>query len=259
MVKFTPDVDNFKYDFESNTVVRENVRTVVNPDDACAVGLALKIKQNFPETIVEIVTMAPRSVMPLVEDMLRIGVDKATVISDPVFSGGDSYATSKVIASYLETVEFDLILTGTHAIDGDTSHVPSQVGDLLELCQMSNIIHVDERLLSSDRAVFTVEDEGCVTTYELTLPAMLSLRKESKYKLPYIKYEDLKKDVSDKINMVSNRTLNFDTSKVGLKGSLTKVTSTFVKEYKKRDKIIVSNNEEGIERVYSFLKEKGFV
>jgi electron transfer flavoprotein beta subunit len=259
MVKFVPDVDNFKYDFESNTVVRENVRMIVNPDDACAVAFALKVKEKRPETTVEIVTMAPQSVLPLVEELLRIGVDKATFISDTVFSGGDSYATSRVISRYLKTADYDLILTGSHAIDGDTSHVPSQVGELLNLCQMSNVIHIDESLLNKKKAVFTVDSEESVSIYEVTLPAVLSLQRESKYKLPYIKYEDLNKDVKCKINMISNSKLNFAPSKVGLKGSLTKVNRTFVKEYKKRDKLVVSNNEEGIERVYSFLKEKGFV
>jgi electron transfer flavoprotein beta subunit len=259
LVKFVPDVDNFKYDFESNTVVRENVRIIINPDDACAVAFALKVKQNQPDTTVEIVTMAPRSVLPLVEDLLRIGVDKAAFISDPVFSGGDSYATSKVISRYLKTVDFDLILTGTHSIDGDTSHVPAQIGELLNLCQMSNVIHMDEGFLDKGKAVFTVDSEVCTSTYEVALPAVLSLQKESKYKLPYIKYEDLNRDVKCKIDMISNTELNLKPDKVGLKGSLTKVSRTFVKEYEKRDKVIVSNDEEGIERVYSFLKEKGFV
>lgn len=259
MVKFVPDVDNFKYDFESNTVVRENVRMIVNPEDACAVAFALKIKKNHPDTTVEIVTMAPKSVLPLVEELLRIGVDKAAFISDTVFSGGDSYATSRVISRYLETVDFDLILTGTHAIDGDTSHVPSQIGELLNLCQMSNVTHIDESLLNKEKAVFTVDSDASVAIYEVTLPAILSLNRESKYKLPYIKYEDLNKDVKNKINMISNRKLNFESSKVGFKGSLTKVSGTFVKEYDKRDKVVVSNDEDGIERVYAFLKEKGFV
>lgn len=259
MVKFVPDVDNFKYDFESNTVVRENVRTVVNPDDACAVAFALNVKKNRPDTTVEIVTMAPQAVMPLVEDLLRIGADKAAFISDPVFSGCDSYATSMVISRYLKTADFDLILTGTHAIDGDTSHVPSQIGELLDLCQMSNVIGIDESSLDKEKAVFTVEGEGGAATYEVALPAVLSLRRESKYKLPYIKYEDISKDVKHKINMISNSELNFEHDNVGLKGSLTKVNRTFVKEYEKRDKTVVKNDEEGIETVYSFLKEKGFV
>lgn len=259
MVKYVPDVDKFRYDFEHNTVVRENVRMILNPDDASAVAFALKVKDIYPETTVEIVTMAPQSVLPLVEDILRVGVDKATLISDSVFSGSDTYATSKVLARYLERTAYDLILTGTHAIDGDTAHVPSQLGELLNLFQMSNVIRVDEHLIDAERAVFTVENETSISTYEVALPAILSLQKESKYKLPYIKYEDLKKEVKHRINIISNDDLDFEQSEVGLKGSLTKVNRTFVKEYEKRDKVVVHNDEEGIERVYLYLKEKGFV
>lgn len=259
LVKFVPDVDNLKYDIESNTVMREKVRMIINPDDVCAVAFALNVKKCRPDTTVEIVTMAPQSVLPLVEDLLRLGADKAIFISDPVFSGSDSYATSTVISGYLRTLDFDLILTGTHAIDGDTSHVPSQIAELLNLSQMSNVIHIDEGLLDKTKAVFTVDNEGFADKYEVDLPAILSLRIESKYKLPYIKFQDIKKDVQCKITMISNSNLNFERGTVGLKGSLTKVNRTFVKEYRKRDKVVVSNDEEGIEQVYAFLKEKGFV
>lgn len=259
MAKFVPDVDKFQYDFERNTVVRENVRMILNPDDVSAVGFALKLKAKRPETVVEVVTMAPESVMPLVQDLIRVGVDKVTLITDRCFSGSDSYATSKILARYLENESYDCILTGTHAIDGDTSHIPAQLGDLLDLCQMSNVVKIDEDAIDNTRAVFTVDSEQTVSTYEMELPGILSLQKESKYKLPYIKFDDINKDVTAKINKISNDDLNFDPAHVGLKGSLTKVNRTFVKEYEKRDKVIVGTDDQGIDVVYSFLKDKGFV
>jgi electron transfer flavoprotein beta subunit len=259
MVKIVPDVDKFEYDFESNTVVRDNVRMILNPDDASGVGFALKVKSMKPDTIVEVVTMAPESVEPLLLDLARVGVDRVTYISDPIFSGSDSYATSKILAKYLETTSYDCILTGTHAIDGDTSHVPAQLGELLDLCQMSNVIKIDEDALDESKVVFTVDNDTSVSTYEMKLPGILSIQKESNYKLPYIKYEDINKDVNDQINIISNDDLAFEKGKVGLEGSLTKVNRTFVKEYKKRNKVVVGNDEQGIETVYSFLKDKGFV
>lgn len=124
MVKIVPDVDKFQFDFEKNTVVRENIRMIINPDDASGIGFALKVKSILPETQVEVVTMGPKSVLPLIEDLVRRGVDHATLISDQLFAGSDSYATSKILAKYISRSKYDFILTGTHAIDGDTSHVP---------------------------------------------------------------------------------------------------------------------------------------
>lgn len=259
MAKFVPDVDKFQYDFERNTVVRDNVRMILNPDDVSAVGFALKLKAKRPETVVEVVTMGPESVIPLVEDLVRLGVDKVTLITDRRFSGSDSYATSNILARYLKRASYDCILTGTHAIDGDTSHIPSQLGDLLDLCQMSNVVNIDEDSIDETKVVFKVDSEQTVSTYEMELPGILSLQKESKYKLPYIKFDDLNKDVKEKINKISNDDLTFNPAHVGLKGSLTKVKRTFVKEYEKRDKVVVGTDDQGIETVYSFLKNKGFV
>jgi len=259
MVKIVPDVDKFKYDFDTNSVVRENVRMILNPDDVSSVGFALKTKQLHPEISVEVVTMAPESVMPILSDLVRVGVNRVNLITDKLFSGSDSYATSKILAKYVKTLSYDVILTGTHAIDGDTSHVPAQLGELLALSQMSNVTYIDEHLLDISKAVFTVDLDSEVATYQMQLPGILSLRKESGYKLPYIKYEDMNKDVSESIHVVTNKDLGFEPFEVGLKGSKTKVNKTFVKEYEKRDKLVVTNDNQGINTVYTFLQEKGFI
>lgn len=121
LIKFIPDVDNFTYDYEKNVLVRENVKLILNPEDACALAFALRIKEKNHETFVEIVSMAPQSTIPLIEDLLRLNVDKATLISDKLYVGSDTYVTSKIIAKYLRKEEYDFILTGSHSLDGDTA------------------------------------------------------------------------------------------------------------------------------------------
>lgn len=256
LVKVVPDVDKFKYDFNTNTVIRENVRMILNPDDSSAVGFALKAKSTTLNTFVEVVTMGPKSTLPLLRDLIRVGVDKVTLLSDQAFAASDSYATSNILASYIKMTSYDLILTGTHAIDGDTSHVPAQVSDLLKLPQMSNIIKIESLDMT---VVFDVDGETSTCTYEMSLPGVLSIQKESKYKLPYIKYADIDRDVDDSITIVTKDDLNLNFTLMGLKGSLTKVSRTFVKEYEKRDKMVVKVDEEGINIVYHYLKEKGYV
>ena len=82
LVKFIPDVDNFNYDYEKNILVRENEKLILNPEDACALALALKIKEKNKNTIIEIISMAPLSIVPHLEELLRLKVDRATLISD---------------------------------------------------------------------------------------------------------------------------------------------------------------------------------
>jgi electron transfer flavoprotein beta subunit len=259
LVKFIPDVDNFIYDYEKNILVRENVNLILNPDDACALAFALKIKAKNPETFVEIVSMGPLSITPQLEDLLRLNVDKATLISDKLFVGSDTYATSKIIARCLEGESFDCIFSGTHSLDGDTSHIPAQLAELLQISQMSNIISIQEDSLEKESVIVEVDSEKTFYKYEIELPAILSVQKESKYKLPFVKYKDLELDVKDKLAVVTNQELAFSEEEVGLEGSLTKVSRTYVKELYKKEKIIVCNDDEGIEVVYQFLKDKGFV
>lgn len=258
-IKFVPDVDNFKYDYEKNVLIRENVRLLLNPDDVCAVAFALGVKAKQPDTFIEVVTMGPPSVKPYMEDLIRLGVDQGTIISDSCFVGSDTYVTSKILGKYLTDLNMDCLLTGTHAIDGDTSHVPSQLGYILGMSQMSGIVKIHEDEFNSDQAVIEVETETAVTTYEMGLPAILSLTRESKYKLPYVRRQDVNKDVREQLSFISNELLGFSPEAVGLKGSPTRVAKTYTKEFDHKGGRVVKVDEAGIDTVYDFLKDKGFV
>lgn len=259
LVKYVPNVEDIKYNYEENILIRDNVKLILNPDDAAAVAFALNVKEIEPDINIEVLTMGPKSVKPFVEDLLRRNVDKATIISDTAFVGSDTYATSKIIASYLKKNKYDCILTGSKSLDGDTAHIPSQLGEILNLNQMSNIVGVDKFSIEQKSIILEVESGNKILTYKMSLPAILSLRKESGYELPYIKYENISLDVSDRLKIISNEELKLDREIIGLEGSLTRVANTYNKNFRKRNKIIVKNDKQGIEYVYSFLKKKGFI
>ena len=209
LVKFVPDVDNFKYDFEKNVLIRENVDLVLNPDDAKAIAFALKMKALNPDILVEILSMGPRSVVPLLENLLRLKIDKATLISDPLYVGSDTYVTSQILTKYIQSIEYDCILSGTHSLDGDTAHVPSQIAEILSLYQLSNVLEVSKEFSHAEPFEVCVDSENFIESYEVSLPMVLSFSRESKYKLPYVKFEDLNKDVSDKLSVINNDCLGF--------------------------------------------------
>lgn len=257
LVKFVPDVDNFKYDFERNVLIRENTDLIMNPDDAKALAYALKMKKIYPEIVVEILSMGPKNVIPKLEDCLRLKVDHATLISDPLYVGSDTYVTSKILSRVLENMDVDCILTGTHALDGDTAHVPSQIAEFLGLDQLSNVVDISDITMNPIKVC--VESENFVENYEVSLPIILSLNRESKLKLPYVRYDDLKKDVSHQLTILDNSSLMFDSNEVGLAGSLTKVVRSFIKTYEKKDKIVFQCDDEGVDQVYQLLKHKGHI
>lgn len=259
LVKFTPDVDQFDYDYQQNILIRDNVKLVINPDDACALGFALGLKKKHPDLVIEVVTMGPLSVRPMMEDMLRRKVNQATILSDRAYIGSDTYATSRIIGKYLETAAYDVILTGSHSLDGDTAHIPSQLAEYLKLNQMSYIRKIDEASFLNHRPLVEVDTEKYLDTYEIPFPAILSVSRESNYRLPFVRYDDLDLDVSDQLTIIGNDSLAVDDKIIGLTGSPTRVVKTYQRQYLQKEQIIVKNDDQGIDTVLAFLKKEGYL
>ncbi|CAH1059810.1 electron transfer flavoprotein subunit beta/FixA family protein [Paenibacillus pseudetheri] len=259
LVKFVPDVDSFVYDYESNVLVREKAKMIINPDDACALAFALALKASRSNVFIEVVTMGPRSVQPLMKDLLRRHVDRGTLITDKAFVGSDTYVTATILGRYLEKAEYDFILTGTNALDGDTAHVPLEVAEYLQLPQINGITRFNENSSFEESAEFEVAYDNVISTFEMDLPAVLSVSRVSIYKLPFVRFHDLNMDVDDRLNIVTNEELQFLSHEVGLRGSPTKVAKTFTKALEAKETKFVETDDEGIEIVYQFLNTKGFV
>jgi len=257
LVKFVPKVDDFKYDTERNILVREDVPLIINPDDACALEFALQMKDKNTDVIIEVVSMGPVQLQSKLADLLRRNVDVATLISDKKYVGSDSFVTAKILSTYLKTRPFDLILSGSQTLDGDTGHVGPQVGELLNLSQYSNIVKIEE--ISLFEAIVKVDDDDRFLILGLPLPALLSVSKESKYKLRFVKATHMNQDVSERLFMITNDELQLKDSYIGLKGSPTKVKMTFVKERGLKKSVHVKCDDAGIEKVHGFLKKMGVI
>jgi electron transfer flavoprotein beta subunit len=251
LIKFVPDVEDFQH--------REKATLVLNPDDACAVAYALLIKRKRPETVIEVVTMAPRSAQGQMEDLVRRKIDRATLISDRLFAGSDTLVTSTVLARYLQRAEYDVILTGTRSLDGDTSQVPAQVAERCGLPHVSNIVALDQDSFAAGHPVVDVDLEASISSLAIDLPAVLGLSAASGYKLPYVAFADLKADTSAQFSVVSCNDLGFEPSEVGLEGSKTRVRRSFVKKWQKKSRIEVKVDAEGIETVHAYLQQQGFL
>lgn len=259
LTKVVPDVENIKYDYERNVLVREGVPQVLNPEDVTALAFACGLRQTYPEIDIETVSMGPRGALPYLEDLIRRGVDHATLISDSCYVGSDTYVTSRVLGRHLERRSFNWILSGTHSLDGGTAQVPSQIGEILGIPQLSNIVEIDRDGLCTGSTVVEVDGEDAVFRFGVDAPALLSLQYSTRLKLPYIPYERLESDVSDRITIVDNEELGFASDEVGIKGSLTRVAKAEVRRFEPKDSRVVGCDDDGIEEVYAFLRRRGFV
>ncbi len=259
LLKPVPDVDQLRYDRERNILVREQARLLLNPEDATAAATALGLKRVAPETYIEAVSMAPRGAMPHLEDLVRRGIDRATLLSDPRHAGSDTWVTSRVLARYLSTQDYDCVFCGTHTLDGGTGQVPAQVAEVLGLPLMvgvSTLVELDPR---ARQAVVEVEGEAALMRFSLELPAVLGFQYNAEHKLPHIRYADLTRDVSERVAVLGNRELRMDEAELGLRGSLTQVRRIEADALEAKDPLRLRGDREGIDQVYHWLEQKGFL
>jgi electron transfer flavoprotein beta subunit len=247
-VKFVPDPERFTAGSRG---------LILNPDDTCALGVALDVKSRDPGVTIEVVTLGPLSVRPHMEDLLRLAVDRGTLIWDPGLENSDAFVTSRVLARYIAGRACDCVLTGSHSLDGGSAQVPAQIAESLGLDQMLGIIRIDPDRFDRTRAVFQAVDETGVTTWEMAMPGVLSLTRESGYNLPYPTLTDLRRDVSEKLMILTSRDLGFPSDQVGRAGSLTRVTASNPVTYGEKDPEILGLDDDGITRVVDFLKKQG--
>ena len=259
-VKFAPDVDAFVYDYEKQELTRENQKQMIGPDDACALGFALNLKKQNPDVWIEAVMMAPLSILKDARDIARRGIDRVTLLSDSRFAGSDTLATCRVLESYIRRQNFDVILTGSNSPDGDTGHVPAELAAKLDLPCLSGIVQIDEASFLAGKPVVKVETELDTLSCEVPLPAVLGLSRQSGYRLPFVRFANLDLDVEDRMRILGADDLNLEKVKTGQAGSATKVVRTYTQSYtQKQERIIVRDDDEGVEAVVRFLKDKGYL
>jgi electron transfer flavoprotein beta subunit len=247
-VKFVPDPDS---------LTAGPHRLILNPDDVCALGFALAVKSRDPGVTVEAVTLGPLSVRPHMEDLLRLAVDRGTLIWDPGLEDSDAFVTSHVLSRYIAGRPCDCVLTGSHSLDGGSAQVPVQIAESLGLDQMLGVIRIDPDRFDPIRAVFQAVDDTGVTTWKMAMPGVLSLTRESGYKLPYPTLTDLRREVSEDVNILTSRDLGFSADQVGRAGARIRVAASSPVTYGEKDPEIVGLDNDGITKVVAFLKKKG--
>jgi electron transfer flavoprotein beta subunit len=135
-VKFKPD----------GTLDRGAMLAIMNPDDKAGLEAALRLKDQYGAEVT-VLTMGLPKADAVLREAFAMGADKAILVTDRVLGGADTWATSSTIAGALRNLEYDLIITGRQAIDGDTAQVGPQISEHLHIPVISYAeeIKVDEK------------------------------------------------------------------------------------------------------------------
>ena len=227
-IKWVPNTQAVRFDPETGTLIRKGVPSIVNPHDLPAVELSLRLRDRVGGEVIAI-SMAPPPAAKGLELVLGMGVDKAILVTDRVFAGADTLATSYVLAKTIEKInveigKVDLIVFGQETIDSSTAHIPAQVASWLEL---PYVYYVKEATITGDGKLrVTRELEDYIEEYELDLPAVIAVAMRSFKPRPVSLSMKLRAKLEKRLMVWSNNDLRLDPRCVGLKGSPTIVAKT---------------------------------
>lgn len=176
MAKQVPDTRNVGKDAmkEDGTINRAVLPAIFNPEDLNALEQALRLKDKYPGTKVTILTMGPARAAEIIREGMYRGADNGIVLSDRAFAGADTLATSYALATAVKKIgDFDLILGGRQAIDGDTAQVGPQVAEKLALPQVTYA----EEIIDAENGHATVlrRIESGVETVKVPMPAVITV------------------------------------------------------------------------------------
>jgi len=152
-VKQVPDTNDVKWSKENN-IIREGLINIINPYDEYAISAALELKEICPNCEIILLSMGPNCAKDVLEYGIAMGADRAIHLCDKRFSGADTQATSKTLACAIKNIigDFDIIITGQFAIDGDTAQTGPSIAHQLclpVLTYVKKIIDVEENNLTS--------------------------------------------------------------------------------------------------------------
>ncbi len=277
-IKQVPETDKVKMDPETGTMVRSGLESIVNPLDLYAIEEALVLKERFGARIT-VLSMGPPDAERALREALSMGCDEAVLLTDRVFAGSDTWATSRVLAEAVKKIgAFDIILAGERATDGDTGQVgPALAAWLgipvisyasgLELLTDSAIADskaADEKRSGVPFAPSTVRarrltEEG-YQILETEMPCLITVVKEiASPRLPTLRGKKFAR--SAQVLRWGARELGLGTEDAGLLGSPTRVTKIFYPKVSRDGERLVARDEEGIaravNRIFALLEEKG--
>jgi electron transfer flavoprotein beta subunit len=129
-IKQVPEISQVKLDPVTHNLVREGIPSIVNPFDEIALEEAIRIKEKHGGQVT-VVTMGPPQAKDAILRCLAMGADKGIILTDRAFAGADTWATSLTLAKAIEKLEYDIILCGKQAIDGDTAQVGPEIAEHL--------------------------------------------------------------------------------------------------------------------------------
>ncbi len=251
-VKQVPDTNEVKLDPVTGTLIRDGIPSIMNPDDKAGLEAALAIKDKIGAEV-SVLSMGPPQAEAVLREALAMGADAAYLITDRAFGGADTLATSTTVAAAIKKLEFDLIIAGRQAIDGDTAQVGPQIAEHLNI---PNISYAEDIQVEGNDVVVKRQYEDRYHIVRAQMPCLVTALGEMntpRYMTPGGIFDAYREK---KVTVWTRADLEVKDEAIGLKGSPTKVAKSFPKSTKSVGVKVTLAPDEAADYIVEKLKEK---
>lgn len=251
-IKQVPDTTEIRLDPEKGTLIRDGVPSIINPDDKAGLEEALKLKDEF-NAHVTVITMGPPQADSALREALAMGADRAILLTDRKFAGADTIATSHALSAAIREIDYNLVIAGRQAIDGDTAQVGPQIAEFLDLPQITYA----KEIKYDGKNTFTVKRaiEDGYYLMQAETPLLITVLSEAN-NARYMNIKDIVTSYEKEVEVWDTTKITVDEEKLGLKGSPTKVKKSFTKGTKQSGQIHEIDEKDAARLIIDKLKEK---
>ncbi len=256
-VKQVPDTNQVRINPETGTLIREGVPFIVNPFDTHALEAGLQLKDRFGGQVIAISMGPPNTVMTL-RKCLALGADQAILVSDRMFGGADTLATSYVLTEAVKRIELengriDVIICGKQTIDGDTAQVGPGLATRLGFAQLTLVDQIIDFSPAGRTITVRRKLEGRKEIVQTQVPALLTMVREgNKPRYPTVPSRLGAEEAE--VTVWNNDILKLAPELIGLRGSPTNVKRIFAPERKMGE--ILGDGEKNPQGAVQLLVQK---
>ncbi len=252
-IKQVPDTAEVRIDPKTNSLMREGVPSIMNPEDRNALEAALVLRQAGGGTVTAL-SMGPPQARDILEEALCMGADRAVLLSDRAFAGADTLITSFTLSrAVMKIGTYDLILSGRQAIDGDTAQVGPQIAGFLDLPQ---ITYAEGLEIESDGSLVVQRGlEDTTQWVKAQPPVLITVTGRINHPRYPSLYHVADACSAEKIETWNAKNLQLPESMLGLSASPTTVKKIFEPDKKMAGEMIPGDEREMAATLIEKLKE----
>ncbi|MDE6673586.1 MAG: electron transfer flavoprotein subunit beta/FixA family protein [Acetatifactor sp.] len=245
-VKFNPD----------GTLDRGAMLAIMNPDDKAGLEAALRLKDQYGAEVT-VLTMGLPKAADVLREAIAMGADKGILVTDRVLGGADPWATSTTIAGAIRNLEYDLIITGRQAIDGDTAQVGPQIAEHLQIPVIS---YAQDIKIDGNKVIVQRQYDDRYHVLEAQMPCLITALSElndPRYMTPGGIFDACAAEIT---TWGRADLKDVDDSNLGLKGSPTKIAKASDKVRKGAgEKKVPESPEDAVAYIIGKFKEKHII